>query len=94
MRQGRPLRQIDACAINPSLDLHHIAARHTDRFPAPVRRLFRGIGAFGELSPLPSYLLFDGAFCRELMDLGYADAQRQKDEIMAIVAPGPDATVP
>ena len=28
--------------------------------------------------PLPSYLLFDGAFCRELMDLGYADAQRQK----------------
>lgn len=93
MRQGRPLRQIDACAINPSLDLHHIAARHTDRFPAPVRRLFRGIGAFGELSPLPSYLLFDGAFCRELMDLGYADAQRQKDEIMAIVAPGPGATV-
>jgi NTE family protein len=85
LRQGRRLRQIDACVINPSLDLRRIAARHTDRFPAPVRRLFRGIGAFGELSPLPSYLLFDGAFCRELMDLGYADAQRRKDEIMAVL---------
>ena len=87
-RAGRRLRHIDACVVNPSLDLRRIAARHTQRFPAPVRRLFRGIGAFGELSPLPSYLLFDGAFCRELMDLGYADAQRQKDEIMAVLMPG------
>ena len=86
---GRRLRHIDACVINPSLDLRRMAARHTDRFPPSVRRLFRGIGAFGELSPLPSYLLFDGVFCRELMDLGYADAQRRKDEIMAVLANKP-----
>jgi NTE family protein len=48
-----------------------------------VRRLLRGIGAFGELSPLPSYLLFDGAFCSELIDLGYADAESHQDAIMA-----------
>ena len=89
---GRRLRHIDACVINPSLDLRTIAARHTQRFPAPVRRLFRGIGAFGELSPLPSYLLFDGAFCRELMDLGYADARRRKNEIMAVLTPGQETT--
>jgi NTE family protein len=81
----RHLRHIDACVVNPSLDLRRLAARHSGRFPPSVRRLFRGIGAFGELSPLPSYLLFDGAFCRELMDLGYADAQRQKDEIIAVI---------
>lgn len=89
---GRRLRHIDACVINPSLDLRTIAARHTHRFPAPVRRLFRGIGAFGELSPLPSYLLFDGAFCRELMDLGYADARRRKNEIMAVLTHGQETT--
>lgn len=92
MGPGRRLRHIDACVINPSLDLRTIAARHTQRFPAPVRRLFRGIGAFGELSPLPSYLLFDGAFCRELMDLGYADARRRKNEIMAVLTPGQETT--
>ncbi|HEX2795539.1 MAG TPA: patatin-like phospholipase family protein [Immundisolibacter sp.] len=90
---GRRLRHIDACVINPSLDLRTLAARHTQGFPGPVRRLFRGIGAFGELSPLPSYLLFDGAFCRELMDLGYADAQRQKSEIMAVLTPGQETTL-
>ena len=88
LHADRRLRRIDACAISPSRDLRHMAARHTDRFPPSVRRLFRGIGAFGELSPLPSYLLFDGAFCRELMDLGYADAQHQKDEIMAVLTGG------
>ncbi len=82
-RFGRPLRHIDACVLAPSVDLRDIAARHSDRFPTPVRRLLRGIGAFGELSPLPSYLLFDGAFCSELMDLGYADAERRRDVIMA-----------
>jgi NTE family protein len=88
-RFGRPLRHIDACLLAPSVDLRELAARHSGRFPRPVRRLLRGIGALGQLSPLPSYLLFDGAFCSELMDLGYADAERRKDTIMAtLVGPG------
>lgn len=82
-RFGHRLRHIDACVLSPSVDLRGLAARHSGRFPRPVRRLLRGIGAFGEQSPLPSYLLFDGAFCNDLMDLGYADASRQKDAILA-----------
>jgi NTE family protein len=87
-RFGRPLRRIDTCLVTPSVDLRQVAARHARRFPMPVRRLLRGIGAFGDASPLPSYLLFDGAFCRALMDLGYADAQRQKAAIMAVLTAG------
>ena len=87
-RFGRPLRSIETCLITPSVDLRQVAARHAKRFPAPVRRLLRGIGAFGDASPLPSYLLFDGAFCRALMDLGYADAQRQKTAIMGVLTAG------
>jgi NTE family protein len=85
---SQPWRQIDTCVVRPSQDLRHLATLHAHRFPAPVLRLFRGIGAFGDLSPLPSYLLFDGTFCQALMDLGHADAQRQKDEIMALLVPG------
>lgn len=88
-RYGRPLRQVEASVLTPSVDLRALATRHGRRFPRPVRRLLRGIGAFGELSPLPSYLLFDGAFCSELIDLGYADAERRKDVIMTtLIGPG------
>lgn len=92
-RYGRPLRHVDACVLTPSVDLRALATRHSGRFPRPVRRLLRGIGAFGELSPLPSYLLFDGAFCSELMDLGYADAERRKDALMATLI-GPEDRTP
>jgi NTE family protein len=88
-QHAHPLRPIDVCVVTPSVDLRDLAARHTARFPAPVRRLFGRIGAFGELSPLPSYLLFDGAFCGELIELGRADAQRHKDDIMAVLATQP-----
>lgn len=92
-RYGRRLRHVDAAVLTPSVDLRALATRHSGRFPRPVRRLLRGIGAFGELSPLPSYLLFDGAFCSELMDLGYADAERRKDAVMATLI-GPEDRTP
>jgi len=38
-------------------------------------------------SNLVSYLLFEKAFCRALIDLGYKDAMSRKDEIMAFLAP-------
>ena len=88
-RHGRPLRHVEASVLTPSVDLRALATRHSSRFPRRVRRLLRGLGAFGELSPLPSYVLFDGAFCGELMDLGYADAERRKDAILATLI-GPD----
>ena len=86
------LRPIDVCVITPSIDLRDMAARYTHRFPPAVRRLFSRIGAFGDLSPLPSYLLFDGAFCGELIALGHADAQRHRTQIMTLLEAPPDST--
>lgn len=88
-QHAQPPRPIGVCVVTPSVDLRDLAARHTARFPAAVRRLFGRIGAFGDLSPLPSYLLFDGAFCGELIELGHADAQRRKDDIMAVLTTPP-----
>jgi NTE family protein len=35
---------------------------------------------------LASYLLFDGAFARRLIDLGRADAEAQRDQLAAFLA--------
>jgi NTE family protein len=39
--------------------------------------------AVNEESDLASYLLFDGAFARKLIDLGRADAEAMRDKLLA-----------
>ncbi len=79
--QSRPLKEVDALILAPSRDLREIAFAHRKRFPWPVRHLLRGIGAFRESSPLPSYLLFDGEYCRTLLELGYRDGCDQHETL-------------
>ncbi len=84
------LRTIDALLISPSRDPREIAERHKHNFPKSVRFMLRGLGAFdrggGELI---SYLLFEKPYCRELIDLGYADTLRRREEILAFLGQQP-----
>lgn len=77
------LRPVDAMMISPSQGINEIAQKYTHTLPRIMRYLFRAIGAMGPNgSTLLSYVLFETPFCRELIDLGYSDTLRQKDELL------------
>ena len=81
------MRPIDTMLIVPSEDLRVIAYRHRAELPFAIRALLRGVGGSnpGE-NRLLSFLLFEKAYTRELIKLGYNDAMKVKDELRDFVA--------
>lgn len=82
----RRLRPIDTMLIVPSEDLRLIAEKHRRELPFAIRTLLRGVGGKspGE-NKLLSFLLFESAYTRELIQLGYRDAMAVKDELRDFV---------
>ncbi|MCL2778875.1 MAG: patatin-like phospholipase family protein [Polyangiaceae bacterium] len=87
-RHAPPYKFVDAFAIRPSEDLGKIASLHVHRGkfvgnPFFTKRLFDLLElGVGDEADLASYLLFDGHFCRQLIEMGRADAHARRDEIM------------
>ncbi|MEX1197109.1 MAG: patatin-like phospholipase family protein [Pseudohongiellaceae bacterium] len=71
------LRPIELLEITPSIDLNAIASKHAGDLPRSIRLFIRDTSA----SSLVSLLLFEQAYCQELMNLGLKDALAKREQI-------------
>ncbi len=80
------LRRIDLLVILPSRDISEIARHHVGSLPRALRVLLRTMGALNTGGgQLMSYLLFQDTFTRELIALGYQDAMKRSDDLLAFI---------
>ena len=82
-------RLVNCLAIKPTEDIGRIAADHVARgkfsgSPMIAKQLFKLLYLGGDVeADLASYVLFDGGFARKLIDLGRADAEARRHELLA-----------
>lgn len=76
-RRDSGLTHIDSMVIRPSRDLREVTHEHMGEIPWAVRTLLRSLGGWGRDWRMASYLLFEAAYCGELLRLGYTDGMAQ-----------------
>ncbi len=82
-RTQNQLRIIPVLALRPSQDLGNLAKGTLKEFPSMLRFLLRGVGAKADKGwDLLSYLAFEKSYTSQLVDLGYNDTLRKKDQIL------------
>ena len=81
-KHGIALRQVEVQVISPSDDIGKMAADHAHELPWSIKTLLRSIGAYSKTdSSFMSYLLFEKGYCNALINLGYEDTLKEKENI-------------
>ena len=84
---SEPIRAVQPLVVNPSEDLALVANRYASKMPRLIRHMMDGLGTpDAQSADLMSYLLFDSAYLKTLVDIGWRDADARIDEIEAFLA--------
>lgn len=79
-------KYIPLLSLKPSKDLGLLTEKMGRELPKMLRYLFRGIGVSGKTGlDLLSYLAFDSLYTSELVELGYSDTLKRKEEILKFI---------
>lgn len=93
--RGQPYRYVRDLVVRPSRDLAELARPHLEArakeesdHALPTRLLHRlsGSNLFTQ-AELGSYLLFDGGYARDLIELGMSDAHFRRDQLIEFFDP-------
>jgi len=80
------LKKIDILMLRPSKDLGKMTQKLNEELPRTLRYLLKGIGVSDDEGlDLLSYLAFDKAYTLPLMELGYDDTMKRRDEIARFI---------
>ena len=84
-RQKLMVKELDYLWISPSFDIGEIAGGKADQLPRMIRYLLKGLGSLEEASEIVSYLLFDPSYCQQLIEMGYEDGMKEKEQIKRMI---------
>ncbi|HEU0283094.1 MAG TPA: patatin-like phospholipase family protein [Gallionella sp.] len=97
VRAQADMKHVEVLVVSPSQPIEKIAERYAAELPWTIRLLLRLVGAVQQGgSTLVSYLLSERKYCSALIDLGYQDALKRRDEILRFLdlQPGQDDEMP
>ncbi len=79
------LKPVDTLLVKPSLDVRTVTEKYASEIPRSVRGLLKTIGGWGKEWRMPSYLLFEPAYTKAMIEMGVQDAYAQKEEIIEFI---------
>lgn len=81
-KRSSPWRPVETLHLRPSVDVAKIAQADYHSMPKLLRFLLNILGAKSHSGDLLSFLLFEGTFTQDLINLGYHDTMQSADQVV------------